>query len=586
MVAGWRKAFYTSKDKDSNSKLLVETHPQHLDFDNINGSPQNNLRCQTSDSNSSLSDNKSNNSPKWSSSSSPNSPSSYYTLLKSTLGLSKSLCGICSLSVKTGEGKAIFTAECSHIFHFPCIAAHVKNQQIITCPVCGTNWNDLQPEKTNTGQNVKTTTSLKLPNYNDDEPLLSSSSVSRFNTIPESDENEEQEYQEGEEEDEENKEPIEFQGHGVSSTRTFDAFLLPESALIASNKSFQTLIAVLKVKAKPYNVVTNRPPVDLVTVIDIGCSFSGVDFLMLKHSMQVVISTLGSSDRLSVVTFSGGSKRLFPLRRMTGRGRRSARRIIDSLVTNEVSGDEAPARKEALTKAAKILEDRRQKNPVTKIILLTNGYEDRRLSSTRFSHLEIPVHALNYSRALHDSAFSESVGNLLRVVAQDIKFEFHNTVAGEIAAVKSPYSATLGDIHAAGERDLVVELKVPSSHGSHNHVLSVRSSYRDPFTQELVHSKERLISTPRSLPVGSLDPKIKRLIRLHVSTRARASADVKKSNPEMAHEWLRRLQAEEKVEPFTPISAWKAAEKLAKVAMMRKSMNKVSDLHGFEDARF
>ncbi|CAK8561764.1 unnamed protein product [Lathyrus sativus] len=586
MVAGWRKAFYTSKDKDSISKVLVETQPQHLDFDNINGSPQINLSCRTSDSNSSLSDHKSNNSPKWSSSSSPNSPLSYYTLLKSTLGLSKSLCGICSQSVKTGEGKAIFTAECSHIFHFPCIAAHVKNQQIVTCPVCGTNWNDLQPEKTNTAQNVKTTASLKLPNYNDDEPLLSSSSVSRFNTIPESDENEEEEYQEGEEEDEENKEPIEFQGFGVSSTRTFDAFWLPESALIASNKSFQTLIAVLKVKAKPYNVVANRPPVDLVTVIDIDSSVSGEDFLVLKHSMQVIISSLGSSDRLSVVTFPGGPKRLFPLRRMTGRGRRSARRIVDALVSNEVSGNEAPARKEALMKAAKILEDRRQKNPVTKIILLTNGYEDGRLSSTRFSQLEIPVHALNYSRALHDSAFSESVGNLLRVVAQDIKFEFQNTVAGEIAAVKSPFSATLRDLHAAEEREFVVELKVPSSHGSHNHVLSVRSSYRDPFTQEVVHSKERLISTPRSLPIGSLNPKIKRLIRLHVNTRARASTDVKKSNPEMAQECLRRLQAEEKVEPFTPISAWKAAEKLAKVAMMRKSMNKVSDLHGFEDARF
>lgn len=97
MVAGWRKAFYTSKDKES--KVLEESHQEHLDFDNINGSPQinsskftfsstpptsPNLHCRTSDS--SLPDNKSNNSPKWSS---PNSPSSYYSLLKATLRLSK-----------------------------------------------------------------------------------------------------------------------------------------------------------------------------------------------------------------------------------------------------------------------------------------------------------------------------------------------------------------------------------------------------------------------------------------------------------------------------------------------------------------
>ncbi|AET03312.1 putative chromatin regulator PHD family [Medicago truncatula] len=611
MVAGWRRAFYTSKDKDT--KILAESHQQqHLDFDNINGSPQinpskftfsttpptsPNLHCRISDS-SLLDGNKSNNSPKWSSHNSPSS--SYYSLLKATLRLSKNLCGICTHSVKTGEGKAIFTAECSHIFHFPCIAAHVKNQQIITCPVCGTNWNDLQPEKT--AENAKTTTLSKLPNYNDDEPLLSSASVSRFSTIPE---NEEEELEK--EENEENKEPVEFQGLDVSSTKTFEAFFLPETALVASNKSFETLIAVLKVKAKPYNAVVNRPPVDLVTVVDIGCSISGEDILKLKRSMQVVISALNSSDRLSVVVFSSGSKRLFPLRRMTGRGRRSVRRSIEAIGVDEMNGDGFPARKEAVKKAAKILEDRRQKNPVAKIILLTNGngHEDRRLSSTRLPNLEIPVHALNYSHALHDGAFSECIGNLLRVVAQDIKFEFQNGSESSFTAKLLPGFATMGDLHAAEERELLVELKVPSSHGFHTHALSVRSSYCDSFTKEVVHSKERSIIVPRPVSIKLLDPKIKQLIRLHINARA----SIKHSSPDAAHEWLRRLEAEEtesrlrgqpklrshklrrnsleeKMEPLTPISAWKAAEKLAKVAIMRKSMNKVSDLHGFEDARF
>lgn len=604
MVAGWRRAFYTSKDKDT--KILAESHQQqHWDFDNINGSPQinpskftfsttpptsPNLHCRTSDS--SLFDN--NKSPKWSS---HNSPSSYYSLLKATLRLSKNSCGICTHSVKTGEGKAIFTAECSHIFHFPCIAAHVKNQQSITCPVCRTNWNDLQPEKT--AENVKTTTSLKLPNYNDDEPLLSSTSVSRFNTIPENEEEQE------EEENEENKEPVEFQGLDVSSTKTFEAFLLPETALVASNKSFETLIAVLKVKAKSCNAVANRPPVDLVTVVDIGCSISGEDILKLKRSMQVVISSLNSSDRLSVVVFSSGSKRLFPLRRMTGRGRRSVRRIIEALSIDEMNGGGVPARKEAMKKATKILEDRRQKNHVAKIILLTNGHEDRRLCSTRLPNLEIPVHTLNYSHALHDGAYSKRIDNLLRVVAQDIKFEFQNDSESSFTVKLLPGSNTMGDLHVAEERELLVELKVPSSHGSHTHTLSVRSSYRDPFTKEIVHSKERSIIVPRPISIKLLDPKIKQLIRLHVNARA----SIKHSSPDAAHEWLRRLEAEEtesrlhgqpklrshrlrrnsleeKMEPLTPISAWKAAEKLAKVAIMRKSMNKVSDLHGFEDARF
>lgn len=40
------------------------------------------------------------------------------------------------------------------------------------------------------------------------------------------------------------------------------------------------------------------------------------------------------------------------------------------------------------------------------------------------------------------------------------------------------------------------------------------------------------------------------------------------------------------LEPITPTSAWRTAERLAKVAIMKKSLNRVSDLHGFEDARF
>jgi hypothetical protein len=48
----------------------------------------------------------------------------------------------------------------------------------------------------------------------------------------------------------------------------------------------------------------------------------------------------------------------------------------------------------------------------------------------------------------------------------------------------------------------------------------------------------------------------------------------------------RNTRAEEKLEPLTSTSAWRAAERLAKVAIMRKSMNRVSDLHGFENARF
>uniref|UniRef100_A0A368UHZ2 RING-type domain-containing protein n=1 Tax=Glycine max TaxID=3847 RepID=A0A368UHZ2_SOYBN len=581
MVSGWRRTFRTSNTIPQNTQE-PENCNYCYDNNNINSSPKitstnfsSSIPTLHSRTNSPLSKHNNNNartpSPTkrntpvsfhQSTPSSPNSPSTF-SLLKSTLRLSKGSCEICMRSVKTGEGKAIFTAECSHVFHFPCLAGHVKKHRMVTCPVCNANWKQLQ-------QNA-----------------------------------------------DENK--------GNAELKT---------------TSSETYVAVLNVKSQPRNAAANRPPADLVAVIDVGGSVSGEEYRMLKRSMQVVISSLGSADRLSVVAFSGGSKRLFPLRRMTGRGQMAARRVVDALSTVELRRDGTAARNNALKKAARVLEDRRQKNTVAKIILLTNSHEDQRLSSTRFD-----IHSLRYSydgacnHAQHDHELAKRVGNLLSVAAQDFKLELKLTsrsAPAEISAVYSlakgctdalsPESVALGDLYAAEGREILVELKVPAgtaSRGSHQRVISVRCSHRDPFTRELVISKDRELNVPRPRTVRSCDPRIERLRRCQVSARAvaesrrlmarndvsgalellsSARASVSREQGDECLRWLESEQAElrsqklrsscnnncfdEKGEPLTPMSAWRVAERLAKVAIMRKSMNRVSDLHGFEDARF
>ncbi|KAL5180093.1 E3 ubiquitin-protein ligase WAVH1 [Glycine soja] len=648
MVSGWRRTFRTSNTIPQN------THePEICDYyNNINSSPKitSNFSFFSTPSliptrtNSPLSKHQCNynnnartpsptkryspTSFHQSTPSSPNSPSAF-SLLKSTLRLSKSSCKICTRSVKTGEGKAIFTAECSHVFHFPCIAAHVKKQRLVTCPVCNANWKQLlqNADENKPHAELKTTKSFKPHNYNDDEPLMSPTSVSRFNPIPESNENEEEE-----DEEEQNDEQIKFNlSSSLVKTRNIEAFFSPEAAIVASNWSSETYVTVLNVKVQPRNAAANRPPVDLVMVIDVRGSVTGEELWMLKRSMQVVISSLGSADRLSVVAFSGGSKRLFPLRRMTRCGQTAARRVVDALASVELRREGTPARNDALKKAAKVLEDRRQKNTVPKIILLTNSHEDHRLTTTRFT-----VHSLIFSH--DDNEFAKRVGNLLSVAAQDFKLELKlasRSAQAEITAVYSlakgftdalsPDSVALGDLCAAEERELLVEFKVPAgtaSRGSHHRFISVRCSHRDPFTQELVNSKERELIVPGPHTVRSCDLRIEQLRRRHVSARAvaesrkcvarndvsgalqllsSARASVSREQGDECLRWLEAKQAElrnqklrssnnncleEKGEPLTPMSAWRVAERLAKVAIMRKSMNRVSDLHGFEDARF
>lgn len=651
----------------------------------------------------------------------------------------QSSCGICLNSVKTGQGRAIYTAECAHAFHFPCIAAHVRKHGSLVCPVCNATWKDvpllaihknLHPQNDTVQNNnadtdsncnnkpkleekkvvvvesspraIKTTPRHEpqqpLPlnpktsdsrSYDDDEPLLSPTAGGRFIPIPEADEN----VEDGEDDDVE-----EFQGffvnptpsiksddvtlNGSGDSRNVQVRLLPEAAVVSVGRGYETYAVALRVKAPPppqqarsRNTAplldpSHRAPIDLVTVLDVSGSMTGAKLQMLKRAMRLVISSLGSADRLSIVAFSSSPKRLLPLRRMTAHGQRSARRIIDRLVCGQGTsvGD-------ALRKASKVLEDRRERNPVASIMLLSDGQDERvqsssgnqrhasvHVSSTRFAHIEIPVHAFgfgqsgSYSHEPAEDAFAKCVGGLLSVVVQDLRVQLSfasGSAPAEILAVYScdarptvlsSGSVRLGDLYAEEERELLVELRVPSSAVGSHHVISVRCLYKDPATQEVVYGRDRALLVPRPHAVRSSAPKIERLRNHFITTRAIAEARrllehndftsahhllassralILQSSSICTDGYVRGLEAElaelhwrkqhqleqqqqqqmmiqrrkgseretmvvidENGEPLTPTSAWRAAEKLAKVAMMKKSLNKDSDLHGFENARF
>ncbi|XP_030496501.1 E3 ubiquitin-protein ligase WAVH1 [Cannabis sativa] len=749
MVTGWRRAFCTSIPRDREPKVLTERQ-QHCDdgssnlrspkitskfgfFSNpstprLQSQPVStpSLRCRTTVTAATTPNSSLPNSPKLhcnvsttpkknhhnpsnsprlfnlSNPTSPKSPSSF-SLLKSTLRLSKTRCGICLESVKAGQGTAIFTAECSHSFHFPCIATHVKKNQNLVCPVCSAGWKELpflsfhhsQSLQSSGANKISSSDPVKLKDvkakslrvYDDDEPLMSPTSGTRFNPIPETDEDET-------EQGDENS-VSEFQGFFVNPAATtrlvkdsnrnignVEMRLLPDAAIVSVGRNYETYAVVLKVRAPASQAAKTissssilspgqRAPIDLVTVVDVSSSMSGAKIQMLKRAMRLVISSLGSTDRLSIVAFSATSKRLLPLRRMTTTGRRSARRIVDALGTV----GQGMSVSDALKKAAKVLEDRREKNPAATIMMLLSdnpsASEDDQhrhnrtgrslspsVSSSRLSsYLDVPVHTIGFGDPSSEDAFTKCIGGLLSVVVSDLRLQLGLIAGSSSAEIAAVYSLTnrptvlgygsvqLGDLYADEEKELLLELKVPSSTsiGAHHHVLSVRSSYRDPSSMELVYSREQTLLIPRAQAVrsSSSSPNIERLRNLHVATRAVAESRRLAEHNDLtsahhlltsaralliqcgsasAEEYARGLEAElselnrlrylhqaqqsqrqritvtsqrdsnnraeDKSEPLTPTSAWRAAERLAKVAIMRKSMNRVSDLHGFENARF
>ncbi|KAK4709968.1 hypothetical protein R3W88_004481 [Solanum pinnatisectum] len=72
----------------------------------------------------------------------PSSPSSLSHLPSPTARSSKETCVICLGSMKAEKGKAIFTAECMHSFHFSCISENVKHGNLL-CPICRCKWKEI-----------------------------------------------------------------------------------------------------------------------------------------------------------------------------------------------------------------------------------------------------------------------------------------------------------------------------------------------------------------------------------------------------------------------------------------------------------
>ncbi|KZV53893.1 hypothetical protein F511_00159 [Dorcoceras hygrometricum] len=677
MVLGWRRAFCTSvpKDQERDSPIIrekSETNPSPTIGSRFGGfsrilrpqpvfSPT--LRCRTTGNAPStrpaaaVQASSAPQSPKLrcktrigskffnrSTPSSPRSPSTF-SLLKSSLRLSKNRCEICLEGLKTGQGTAIFTAECRHSFHFPCIAAQVRKQCSLTCPICNSTWKEIHlspstPVQTqNRAQDFEPKRDVKksvLKVYNDDEPLSSPTSGERFNPIPESDEYEDR-----------NEEfPGFFAANNVVlkevQMQKVEFGLLSETAVVSVGKSSETYAVVLKIRAPVANARhSRRAPIDLVTVLNVSRSMNLEKIHLMKKAMRTVVSSLTAADRFSIVAFSSTSKRLLPLRRMTTAGKKAARRIIDAIIPLD---DRATNAMDSLKKAAKVIEDRREKNPATAMMLFSDGHHSGS-AVVRSLFSDIPLHSVNLSVSINDENLTKCITNSLSIVIQDLKFQLGFTpdsAPGEISAVYSshggrptflgsgPSWCMMGDLCSNEERDVLIELKVQSQFAGGATVahrrLSVRCQYKDSSTQELIHDKEGAIVVPCPRVIGSSSTRESQRLRcLFVTTRALAESRRRADRSDIAgayhmlasaralilqsgsgEEFVRGLEAElsalnwrrhdqaqqrrnndeREAEPLTPTSAWRAAERLAKLAIMKKSLNRVSDLHGFENARF
>ncbi|CAO2040289.1 unnamed protein product [Urochloa humidicola] len=478
----------------------------------------------------------------------------------------KKTCAICLTTMKPGQGHALFTAECSHTFHFHCISANVKHGSS-SCPVCRIKWKELP---------FRGPLPAELPQVNARvNPVngyQNGGHMTILRPLPRARSSAAEDPQQG-------------------SLRTVEIKTHPEFTEVPENTSERNFTVLIHLKAPlaqnlqtPSDLkdgcgpCTSRAPVDLITVLDVSGSMAGTKLALLKRAMGFVIQNLGSSDRLSVIAFSSSARRLFPLRRMTESGRQQSLQAVNSLTSN---GGTNIA--EGLRKGSKVIEERKAKNPVCSIILLSDGQDTYTVSPTAGVHKgapeycallpstngnqQVPVHVFGFG-ADHDSvslhsisqtsggtfsfieteaaiqdAFAQCIGGLLSVVAQGLHVKVESlhpdvhfgsirsgSYSSRVSDDKRNGSIDVGDLYAEEERDFLVSVNVPPGYGE-TALLKVGCVYKDPLMKETVNMADAQvkISRPAFVSVQSVSIEVDRQKnRLHaaeVMAEARFSAE-------------------------------------------------------------
>lgn len=531
----------------------------------------------------------------------PTPSSSGLILAKHSPKSSKNICAICLGTMKPGHGHAIFTAECSHSFHFHCITSNVKHGKQC-CPVCRSKWKEIPLQSPATDKSHgRARINNVTPQYDAWMPPvrrvpspradLNRQVSSLFHTPEPAVFNDD---------DEVACHPPSVTANNSSTDNTPDGYstgavevkAYPEVSSVPKSKAHNDFSILIHLKA-PATIVkqnsevdgaglplisqTSRAPVDLVTVLDVSGSMAGTKLALLKRAMGFVIQNLGPSDRLSVIAFSSTAKRLFPLRRMTDTGRYEALQAVNSLSSN---GGTNIA--EGLRKGAKVLTDHKWKNPVSSIILLSDGQDTYTVSSPNHGNhranyqsllpdcLHIPVHTFGFG-ADHDAdamhlvaqnsggtfsfieaenviqdAFAQCIGGLLSVVVQELKVEVVCiNPALQLTSIKSGSYKTIladdkrkcfievGDLYAEEERDFLVTTDIPVD-GTCDQMplINVKCIYKHTISKNLVTLDnastvviERPVATGQLTVSMEVDRQRNRLQSAEAMAEARAAAE-------------------------------------------------------------
>ncbi|CAD8143721.1 unnamed protein product [Paramecium octaurelia] len=222
--------------------------------------------------------------------------------------------------------------------------------------------------------------------------------------------------------------------------------------------------------------------IDLMCVIDKSGSMNGEKIASVKQSLVQLLDFLSEKDRLCLVTFDGSAQRLTPLKTLTQENKNNFKKVISAIrvggSTNIAAGTEI---------AFKQIEQRRMKNQVTSIFLLSDGQAQGATEHIQRQKDQIEdvvtIHSFGYGSdhdpvlmsnickvgqgsfyyienvKLLDEFFADALGRLSSALAEKVQIDIKCAPFIPFQDIK--IQKTYGDMWKPLEQERLYQIKIP-----------------------------------------------------------------------------------------------------------------------------
>merc|ERR1719160_127190 len=219
--------------------------------------------------------------------------------------------------------------------------------------------------------------------------------------------------------------------------------------------SVQDIFGLVSIEAPKKSVEDELPrqPMDIVCVLDVSGSMNGTKIRLVQDAMRFVIEQADPADRVSIVTFNHTASRPLRLRKMNAEGKNDANVAVLQLVAG--GGTSIAA---GLDAALNVMEQRRNRNKVSAILLLTDGQD----YSTRPQIPSLVARAQQVGASLYTFGFgADHDAGLLSELAEQATTPF--TFVEDEEHIREAFAGAVGGLSSvvAQKVELSVACHVP-----------------------------------------------------------------------------------------------------------------------------